>query len=52
MDAMEFHQLMRDKYAEQQRRHLRRLRRWILCSAALVAFWSSFVLAYIRYAGN
>ncbi len=52
MDVIEFHQLMRDKYLEHQRRHIRRLRRWILCGATLVAFWSSFVLAYLRYAGK
>ena len=52
MDTIEFHQRMRDKYAEHQRRHLRSLRKWILCNAALVAFWSSFVLAYLRYAGK
>jgi len=52
MDAIEFHQLMRDKYAEQQGRNRRLLRRWILCNAALVAFLSAFMLAYSRYAGK
>ncbi len=52
MDIIEFHQLMREKYAEHQRRRLRQLRGWILCNSALVAFLSSFVLAYLRYAGK
>ena len=52
MDVIKFHELMRDRYVEHRWRHLRLLRIWILCNAALVAFWSSFVLAYLRYSGK
>ncbi len=52
MDIIEFHERMRNKYTERQWRRRRVLRVWILCNAALVTFLSSFVLAYLRYAGK
>ncbi len=52
MDVIKFHEVMRDKYLQRQWQHLRSLRMWILCNAALVAFLSSFVLAYLRYSGK
>jgi hypothetical protein len=52
MDIIEFHQIMRNKHAENQDRHRRVLRIWILCNAALVASLISFVVTYLRYAGK
>jgi uncharacterized membrane protein YwzB len=52
MDIIEFHELMRNKYAERRWRQRRVLRVWILCNAALVTFLSSFVLAYLRFSGK
>jgi hypothetical protein len=52
MDIIEFHELMRDKYAERRWRQHRLLRIWILCNASLVALLSSFVLVYLQYAGK
>ena len=55
MDVLKFHKLMQDKYAEKERRRLRRLRFlriWILCSATLLVLVLSLSLAYLRHAGK
>jgi hypothetical protein len=52
MDITAFHEVMQHKYAEQQWRHHRLMRIWVLCGMAPAALLLSFVLAYIWYSGK
>jgi hypothetical protein len=52
MDITAFHEVMQHKYAEQQWRHHRLMRIWVLCGMAPAALLLSFVLAYICYSGK